>query len=479
MKKMLALMLALVMVFGLLTGCGSDNGSKDAETTKAAEETKAPEADTKEAAETEAPAAEKTKLTIWTLANDLDKMSKKYMEENKNVEVEVRVIEPGQYVATTQTAIEGGDDSIDIICGEPQMLGNMFDAGLFADLGALGGEEFKDQIVDYVYDVGTDADGVLRALSYQVTPAGFYYRRDIAEKVFGTDDPDQIYDKIFSSYDKILDAAKTLKDQGYRIFASTAETNYFSGDSAWVVDGALNVDPSRVQYMDFSVELYQKDYTAYAAQWAAPWYAAMAGPVAILTADLQWGNDDLNVWDKESFNKYTEGYEQAEVFAFGLPSWGVLTMRDNCGDTAGKWGVCGGPAYGFGGGTFVGVSELSKNKEEAYKFIQWMLSDETLNWWIVDSKGDVVSKTSVLEAHKDDENAEYGGEKMYAMWLKLAEGIDYSKVTQYDTEIGNAWGAAIEAIQKGEKTKEDAIKGFYDKVESTYPDLKVERTLLN
>lgn len=50
-------------------------------------------------------------------------------------------------------------------------------------------EEYKDEIVDYVYEAGKDADGKVRALSYQVTPGGVTYRRDIAQAVWGNDDP--------------------------------------------------------------------------------------------------------------------------------------------------------------------------------------------------------------------------------------------------------------------------------------------------
>ena len=447
MKKLLAVLLSLVMVFGLVSvaGCGdSDDGG----------------------------AGGKKKLTIWTLAKDLQTFADKYMETHKDVEIETVIIEPAQYVDKTQTAILGGEDSIDIICGEPQMLGNMYDAGLFADLGALGGTEFEGQIVDYVYDVGQDPNGTLRAISYQVTPSGFYYRRSIAKEVFGTDDPEEI-GKLFSSYDKILETAQKLKDAGYRIFASDGETTYSSGDSAWVIDGKLNVDPSRVDYMDLCIELYQKEYTTFANSWSTPWYQAMAGEVAILKAD-----SEVNIWDADEFNSATEGYEKTTVFAFGLPTWGALTLRDNWGDTDGDWGICSGPAYAFGGGTFVGVSELSKNKELAYEFIKWMLEDDTLDWWIDASNGDVVSKVSVLEAHKDDENAAFGGQKTYAFWLPQAEGIDYSKVTKYDKIIGDAWGEAISKIKTGEMTREEGYKYFYDEVASAYPELTIERTLL-
>jgi multiple sugar transport system substrate-binding protein len=151
-------------------------------------------------------------------------------------------------------------------------------------------------------------------------------------------------------------------------------------------------------------------------------------------------------------------------------------MRDNVGDTAGSWGVCAGPSYGFGGGTFIGISENSNRKELAWDFVKFCtLNEDTAEWWIDYSEGDTVSLISVLEAHKDDENPVYGNEKMYAMWLELAEGIDYSKVTQYDTAIGDAWGAAISSIKTGQMSKEDAINEFYDTVQSTYPDLVIER----
>lgn len=415
------------------------------------------------------------KLVIWTLSNDLIDFGERFQEQT-GVEVETVVIEPANYPTKVQTALMGGETEPDIIVGEPQMLGDMFDNGFFADLDQFGAQDYADQIVDYVWEVGQDENGVQRAISYQITPAGIYYRRDIAQEVFGTEDPAEVA-KLFADYPTILDTAVTLKEAGYRIFASDSEMNYFSGDSAWVIDGKLNVAQARLDYMDLAVELYQQDLTAYAAQWATPWYQAMAGEVPLLTAETQWGTDEMNIWDAESFNTATEGMETTQVFAFGLPSWGVLTMRDNVAETtAGKWGVCPGPSYGFGGGTFIGISELSERKELAWEFVKFAtLNEDTAEWWIEYSQGDAVSLKSVLEAHAEDQNEVYGGQQMYKMWLELAEGIDYSKVTKYDQIIGDAWGAAISSIKTGESTKEDAINVFYDTVASTYPEIEIER----
>lgn len=449
-KKMVAALLVGLMVVST-AACGS---------------TKSDSASSKSGTESSG----KQKLVVWTLAKDLEQFSDRYMEKHPNVDIQTVVIEPADYPTKVKTAILGGAKEPDIIVGEPQMLQDMYDAGLFEDLNKApyNAQDYKDKIVDYVWDVGQDSKGVQRAISYQITPAGIYYRRDIAQKVFGTDDPTEI-GKLFADYKTILTTAQKLKDSGYKIFASDGEMSYFSGDSAWVIDGKLNVDQARYDYMDLCTDLYKGDYTAYAAQWSTPWYQGMAGPVPVLQADT-------NVWDTESLQKAEASGNTTEVFAYGLPSWGVLTMRDNVKDTSGKWGVCSGPAYGFGGGTYIGISSKSQKKDLAWDYLKFCTLDEdTSNWWIDASQGDTVSLKSVLEAHANDQNQVYGGEELYKFWLNQAQGIDYSKVTKYDKAIGDAWGTAISDIKTGEKTKEDAINGFYDTVESTYPDIKVDR----
>lgn len=479
LKKLISAMLVGTMVL-TMTACGSGETKTDGNSTETKTESSATSEATNvdEAAGTDEAPAGDGKLVVWTLAKDLETFAEKYMESNPNVAIETVVIEPANYVTKVQTALNGGQKEPDIIVGEPQMLEDFYDAGYFEDLNQApyNAQDYADQIVDYVWEVGQDSEGIQRAISYQITPAGIYYRRDIAQEVFGTDDPDEI-GKLFADYPTILSTAQTLKNAGYRIFASDAEINYFSGDSAWVIDGTLNVDQGRYDYMDLCVSLYKEDLTAYANQWSTPWYQAMAGEVPILTADIQnYADDSVNVWDAEQFAEATAGMDTTQVFAFGLPSWGVLTMRDNVQETSGKWGVCAGPSYGFGGGTFIGISSQSERKETAWDFLKFCtLNEDTANWWIEKSQGDTVSLVPVLNAHADDANEIYGGQQLYKFWLEQAKGIDYSKVTRYDKAIGDAWASAITSIKTGEKTKEDAINEFYDVVESTYPEITVNR----
>ena len=59
------------------------------------------------------------------------------------------------------------------------------------------------------------------------------------------------------------------------------------------------------------------------------------------------------------------------------------------------------------------------------------------------------------------------------MNFEQAQNIDYSLVTGYDTQIGDYFGQAIESVQRGEKTKEEALKEFYKNVKTIYPELEV------
>lgn len=469
-----AVSMALVSAMALsMTACGGDS---DGSTASAGAGNEAAGTESGGAAASAGAASGGEKLVVWTLSNDLIDFGKRYQEQT-GVEVETVVIEPANYPTKVQTALLAGETEPDIIVGEPKMLEDFYDAGFFEDLDQFGAKDYADQIVDYVWEVGQSADGVQRAISYQITPAGIYYRRDIAKTVFGTDDPEEI-GKLFADYPTILQTAQKLKDAGYRIFSSDAEMNVFSGDSAWVVDGVLNVSQSRYDFMDLCVDLYQGDLTAYANQWSTPWYQAMAGEVPILTADVQsYADDSVDVWaDEAMFEEATKDMEKTEVFAYGLPAWGVLTLRDHVENTSGSWGVCTGPAYGFDGGTYIGISSKSERKEAAWEYVKFCtLNEETAEWWMKESQGDTVSLKSALEKHKDDANEIYGGQKLYAFWLEQAQGIDTSKVTRYDQAIGDAWGNAISAVKTGEKTKEEAVGEFYDKIESTYPEITVNR----
>lgn len=399
------------------------------------------------------------KLVVWTLAEDLKDFAAHYTEQT-GVDVEVNVIAPADYPTKINTTLGSRSSDVDIIVGEPQMLPDFYDAGYFADLSEFD-TAAKDKLVDYIYEAGKDENGVLRALSYQVTAGSVIYRRDLAKEVFGTDDPAAIGEK-FATFDAICQTAAELDAAGYSIFGDTGALRWFANaDAPWVKDGELQMTDARLAYFDAAVDLYQNEYVAFAPEWSPAWYASMAGPLPV--------NAGWTALEELDANAPT-----TQIFSYVMPSWGALIVRDNAADNKGNFGVAKGVCSFFGGGTFIGVNEYSENKEEAKKFVEFCtLNEDVAQWWIDESDGDVVSMKSVLEANKDYENPSFGNQKTYEFFAGEATAVDYSLVTRYDTAIGDAFGRAIESVQKGEKDKDTALNDFYMEVQSVYPEIKV------
>lgn len=478
MKKVTALLLAGLMTLSM-TACGnsSDSGSNNAQSSGSSSSDAGTESTGTEATEGV------TNLVLWTWNDDALTFAKKFNETHDNIQVEaINVAASGEYETKVQTALLGGEKEPDIIGAEPGWISMFMEAGFFANLDDFGAKDYEGVQVDYVWQEGQDEGGVQRAISYQITPAGFYYRRDVADAIFGYSDPESVA-KLFTSYETIMEAAREAKSKGYRLFASDSELGYCTYNEPWVVDGVLNLNDERLERMELTSAFYNEGLTAYAAQWTTPWYQSMAGEVPVLTEEVQWGTDELNVWAGDSEEAAEDFMEQAaalgfnettECMAFGMPSWGNLILQNHAGDTFGNWGFVAGPTAGWGGGSYFGISENSEKKDAAWEFIKWMTLDEdTLEWWYQEggdqgTGGDAVSIVSLLEKHSGDTDEAYGGQTLYKEWMEIAKDIDFSVETKYDSDLNNKWGEAISNYKTGQMTKDEAVAYFYDQVESTY-----------
>lgn len=480
LKKFMALMLAGVMTLSL-AACGDDAGSGNSTTGGSSNDGGSASGGTDGGgAETQDGV---TNLVLWTWNDDAITFANKFNETHDNIHVEaINVAASGEYETKVQTTLLGGETEPDIIGAEPGWINMFMEAGFFANLDDFGAKDYEGVLVDYVWKEGQDEDGIQRAISYQITPAGFYYRKDVAEAVFGYSDPESVA-KLFESYDAIMEAARVAKNKGYRLFASDSEMGYCAYNEPWVIDGVLNLNDERIQNMELTSALYNEGLTAYASQWTTPWYQSMAGEVPVLSEETRWGTDELAVWGGDSEEATEEFMEQAaalgftettEVMAFGLPSWGNLILQNHAGDTFGNWGFVAGPTPGWGGGSYFGISENSTKKDAAWEFIKWMTLDEdTLEWWYTSGGdlgegGDAVSMISLLEKHSEDTNEAFGGQTLYKEWSEIAQDIDFSRQTKYDSDLNSKWGEAISSYKTGEMTMEEAINYFYDNVESTY-----------
>ena len=218
-------------------------------------------------------------------------------------------------------------------------------------------------------DVGTD-DGVTKAYAYQATPGALFYRRSLAKKYFGTDDPAEIQ-KILGDMDKYTAAAEVVKKKSggdtFMVASPGDFMNLFYANRAqpWVVDDTLTVDPMVEKMVDTAKTFRDKGYEAQATQWQEGWFAGM--------------NDSL----------VDANGKAKKIFSYFLPTWGLpyvlapnAKSKDGSNDTSGDWGVITGPLPYQWGGTWLGAMKESPNMDLAKEFVRFStLDEENLTNW--------------------------------------------------------------------------------------------------
>ncbi|MGF3104276.1 ABC transporter substrate-binding protein [Rossellomorea sp. DUT-2] len=436
MKKFLGIFMTLVLLAGVLSACSGDSESSGSSKDKDVD------------------------LKVWSFTDELKKPITKFEEKN-GVKVELTIVPIADYPTKLKPVLESGVGAPDVFTGEIAFLKQWVDAGYWENLSEkpYNVDEIKDKYVPYVFDLGKDKDGNVRALSWQTTPGGIFYRRSIAKEVLGTDDPTEV-GNMMNSMDNVFKVAEKMKEKGYSMFPDEGSIRWFSqGDNPqpWVNDkNELQLTDEKIEYMESAKKLRENNYTALAAEWSPSWFEAMDKPIKM----------------KENGKE-----KETQVFSYVLPTWGLHSvLKTNVKETAGDWAVTSGPSPYFWGGTWLGVYEKSENKELAYDFVKMMTQeDEFLTDWAKET-GDVLSYLPVTNKIKDDFSEEFlGGQNNYQFFLEQAKEIEPGIVTKYDQQIDTFYGNAVQQYVDGKKSKDDAIKEFYKKVQNAYPDIKVPK----
>ena len=394
----------------------------------------------------EAAKAASGKLVIWSFTDELKTMvDKYYVPSHPGVTVEYSLTPTDQFPNKLDPVLASGQGAPDVFALEAAFVRKYVESGLLLDLTDIA-NEVKGKCLAYPMEVGT-FNGKVYGLSWQACPGAMFYRRSLAKKYLGTDDPAAVQ-KYVANLDKFVETAGLLKDKSKGkcvIVSSTGDmNNVFLGarKNPWVVGGKLNIDPAMLQYMDMSKLLKDKGYEGRAGQWSEGWFAGMKGSLKD-----EKGND-------------------VEVFSYLLPTWGLhYVLKTNAPDTSGDWAMVPGPAPYRWGGTWVGAYKGTKNVAAAKDFIKYVTSDDGfLEAWAKDT-GDVVSNVNVMNKIKDSYSEPFlGGQNHYAAFVEMAKSVD-GKLTQgTDQAIEGLFGEAVTAFMMGEKSRDQAIEDFKSQV---------------
>ena len=470
MKKIVAMLLALVMVVGVAAACGK---TETTTSTTAAGATTAAPADTTAAvttaaadttaAQTEtgitpediiAPATDvtdedTTPIVIYAWNEEFKGLlDKYYAADNAGFTYDYQVTENTTYQTKLDGVLASGDGAPDLYLVEADYAKKYVDSDNSLNINELGisNSELADQY-GYTYEFMLSADGAVKALSWQACPAGVFYNRTLAKTYLGTDDPATV-GQSFASWDAFMAMAQKLNtDSAGKVKAISGYDDLWrsfqnSRSQGWLVDGAITIDPQIEKYFDYAKQLKDEGLTFETAQWNTDWTANMSNQTV------------LSYWGPMWLMNFCMG--------FGYEEDGT-TIKADANPTTGDWGYCNAPVSFFWGGTWITASKYDNNKATSADIMRYFTIDAASMDKLAQA-GEFVNNVSVMTKIGEDPSftvAYLGGQNPFADLLAAAKTIDVSSITGDDQAINTIFASTVTAYTQGEiATVADAEAAF-------------------
>lgn len=339
-KKLFPTAVIFLSLAMILSGCSSTDN-----TNPAAEQTQ------KDAGSEDIGSDEPVTLRLWDWDEaHMDHMIPFYQETHPNVQFETLMVPTADFMQKLQSSLASGTDIPDIILGEMSFRGRLFDLGILEDLSQAPYNVDKDAMFDFAVTLQTGPDGNLLGVEQQICPAGFAFRRDLAKEYFGTDDPDELAEKI-TTWDDFYDEGVRIAEE------SGGAVHIFPGISVMINPVLIGQNTSSyIQEDEIDITSRYK-------------------PILDIALKMHQGNILGNQErDTPAFNA---GYSAGEFIFAPCPPWGMKwSIESNDPSGSGNWGLVKAPAGGFtAGGTSVSIYSESPNKAAAWEYIQFTYID--------------------------------------------------------------------------------------------------------
>ena len=388
-------------------------------------------------------------LEVWGWTTDPQYQIEAFEKAYPNVTVNYTMIGT-DYDTKMQTIVDNRTEGPDVFYADVKTVKNYIESDAWETLTDDPYNIDVSDSEDYTVKIASDSEGNVKALSYQATPGGFWYKRDLAKKYLGTDDPDEI-SEMLSTTEGMLDVAEKLKEGSNgetHMFASYKDlwqfANYGMRSVAWVDGNKFQMDDYIPEFFDLAKTVRDNDYDAKIDTWSEAWYASCA--------------DD-------------------SVFGYAEPTWGLqYVIQTGAPDSEGNWGIASMPAAYFNGGSYLGIYQESQNKELAAEYVKFVCTNKDFLTPYANDKGDYTSLKSVNKEIADSgyEESWCAGQNTFKFFSDQMDKINTDIVTKYDDTIGNLMLNNVDLYLNGQLDKDAAIAQFKDDVASNYRRLDVE-----
>lgn len=441
--KFLSIVSSILIIGSVFTGCGKTESAQvtDGSKVQAFDQNKKPE-------------DYKATLTVWGWDENYFKtMTAEFNKTYPNIKFEYTPVSNGDYLQKLQTALASGGDVPDILWSIIDSRGRAFELDTWEALDKAPYNFDKSQVFDYIQPYMVNSKGDVVGIEQCINPAGLAFRRELAKQYLGTDDPAELSKKV-SNWDQFIEVGKQVKEKsGGKVFMLPGMTDALQildsqNPTPVVENGTINITKVYKTELEYLVKFRDAGIVNKLESWSPAWYASYGEPINMFAGCATW-----------------------------TPQF-VIQPNDKDGKGKAHWGLMNAPGGNFSwGGTAMGISKSSKNKEAAWQFIKFATASQ---------EGAKAAKsigflTSYKEPYKDaefasDKNEWFGGEDIGKFFMNdVAPNIKVRPMSQYDNVIHDALVLVSTSINNDPKiTAQDALKKFIDEVHNKIPDAEVK-----
>jgi len=475
MKRSIAVLSICALLVLLLSACSSNKSGGDASSASVSPAAASPDKPAESASK--APSGEKVKLVFWTFdrhdANFIQELVDNYNATNTdNIQVEMKSMAEN-YAQSVDIAF-ASDQSPDILRPNQDTMIPFMKKNYLAPLDAYLTDEMKEKFGPTFQDQVNRFDGKIFSLPNFGYTLRLVYNQELFDKA-GIQEPPKSLDELVADAKKITEVGKANGQYGFAL-------NFKSPKSALDRSAREILQLSGYDGFGFDERTGKFDFEPYKAVIEA--FKQMKDDGSMLPGVESLDIDPLRAQFAEGkIGMYLSYSAELGVYSSQFPAkikWAAAIAPTITGEIKG--------AAGFANsGQWFGISSQSKHKDEAWKFLSYMYSDETLTTY--HEKGLGLSAVPAISAKA--KAPELGGvegflmSKYDALWplapTVTVEGLNYGDAfLKYVLAGGNLDQIADDLTKRYNAALDKAVASGDETVtpDPSFDPLKLQGTLL-
>ncbi len=382
-------------------------------------------------------------IVCWTdydLGYMMDAFCAQYPEYTDCVQY-VHCGESGYSASESYRAFLNSGEDVDLFLTEPgwaQQYINSYDYALPLSVLNLTEEDFSDAY-GYTLQMGTNADGELMAVTWNIAPGGFCYYTDIAEQYLGVVSPEELQAMI-GDWDGFTEVASVLAAHDITVCASLAGmwTAYSSSCTGIVQNGEIDFGNKMFEFTDLAQQYIMNGYV----------------------------DPTITQWDGNWFDEGKNG----ETFGYFFPAWalGPNGTLETCMGSEGNINIVLGPQAYYWGGSQLCVSSHCNSASMAEAFVRSFTVDQASMEDFALDYGYYMNSETVMEGLYY-ENPLLGGQDEIAVLLEAARCLDLAGYAYYDQPLKDTFFNAF--FEDSDDTAAEIQGDFLEDAVTLFPEL--------